>query len=144
MPAPQSYANHRRYLPLFHFVIQPVLLINIVVEGLRLYNYQTPYHVWMVIVAAALAAFTFIARSMSLTAQNRTIRLEEQLRLASLMPHDQRARVNELTPSQLIGLRFAADEEAAELAQRCLAGELRESGDVKRAVTNWRADNLRV
>lgn len=140
----QSYANHRRYIPLFHFVILPILLINVFVEGARLYKYQTIYHVWMVIVALALFGLGLFARSMAVAAQNRLIRLEERLRLASLMPHDQRARINDLTPRQLIGLRFAADEEVAELAQRCLAGDLKGSEDVKRAVKNWRADNLRV
>lgn len=144
MASEQSYKNHTRWLPIVHFFIQPVLLINVFVEGARLYRFQTPYHIWMVIVAIALVAFSFMARTMALTAQNRTIRLEEQLRLASLMPENQRARINDLTPGQLIGLRFASDDEAAELAQRCLAGELKGSGDVKRAVKNWRADHLRV
>ena len=140
----QSYDNHRRYLPILHFVIQPILVANVVVEGLRLNKYPTLYHVWLVVVALALLVFTFVARSMALSAQNRTIRLEERLRLSSLLPENQRACINELTAGQLIGLRFASDEEAAELAQRCLAGELKGSGDVKRAVQNWRADHLRV
>lgn len=140
----QSYANHRRYLPLLHFVTQPILLVNVFVEAARLYKYQTLYHVWMVIVAIAIFVFTFVARWMSLTVQNRTIRLEERLRLASLMPEDQRARVNDLTPGQLVGLRYASDGEAVELAQRCLAGDLKRSEDVKRAVRNWRPDHLRV
>jgi len=140
----QTYQNHRRYLPLLHFVIQPILVINVVVEILRLNKYPTLYHVWLVVVALAILVFTFVARSMSLSAQNRTIRLEERLRLASLMPEGQRARIDELTAGQLIGLRFASDEEAAELAQRCLAGELKGPGDVKRAVKSWRPDHLRV
>ncbi len=140
----QSYANHRRYLPILHFVIQPILIINVVVEILRLNKYPTLYHVWLVVVALALLIFTFIARSMALSAQNRTIRLEERLRLSTLLPEDQRARISDLTPAQLIGLRFASDEEVAELTQRCFAGELKGSGDVKRAVQSWRADHLRV
>ena len=140
----QTYQNHRRYLPLLHFVIQPILVANVVVEIVRLSKSPTLYHVWLVVVAIAILAFTFVARSMSLSAQNRTIRLEERLRLASLMPEDQQARIGELTAGQLIGLRFASDEEAVQLAERCLAGELKGSGDVKRAVKNWRADHLRV
>src|SRR5688500_15774171 len=110
----QTYQNHRRYLPLLHFVIQPILVINVVVEILRLNKYPTLYHVWLVVVALAILVFTFVARSMSLSAQNRTIRLEERLRLASLMPEGQRARIDELTAGQLIGLRFASDEERSE------------------------------
>lgn len=144
MASVQTYQNHRRYLPLLHFIIQPILTINVVVEIMRLNKYPTLYHVWLVVVAIAILAFSFVARSMALSAQNRTIRLEERLRLATLMPENQRGRISELTAGQLIGLRFASDDEAADLAQRCLAGELKGSDDVKRAVKNWRADHLRV
>lgn len=142
--AEQNYQNHRRWLPPVHFFIVPVLLLNVFVEGARLYKYQTPYHVWMVIVAIALVTLSLMSRTMSLTAQDRTIRLEERLRLASLMPEAQRGRIDDLTPQQLVGLRFASDGEVPQLVQRCLSGELKGSGDVKRAVTNWRADRLRV
>ncbi|HEX2722288.1 MAG TPA: DUF6526 family protein [Gemmatimonadaceae bacterium] len=140
----QSFKRHRRYRPLVHFFITPVLILNVFVEAARLYKYQTIYHVWMVIVAIALATFAFMARIMALAAQDRVIRLEERLRLASLMPEPLRARIEELTPSQLVGLRFASDEEAPALAERCLNGELRKADDVKREIRNWRADNLRV
>ncbi|MEO8575674.1 MAG: DUF6526 family protein [Gemmatimonadales bacterium] len=144
MASEQSYKNHTRWLPPVHFFVVPVLLINVFVEGTRLFKAQTAHNAWVLIVAIALAVLSLMARTMALAAQDRTIRLEERLRLGSLMPENQRARINDLTPGQLVGLRFASDAEAAGLAQRCLAGELKSSGDVKRAVTNWRADHLRV
>ncbi|MDO8501561.1 MAG: DUF6526 family protein [Gemmatimonadaceae bacterium] len=140
----QTYANHRRLLPPVHFFVIPVLLINVGVEIARLNKYRTPYHVWMVVVTLALLVLGFTARSMALAAQDRTIRLEERLRLAALLPADQRARINDLTPHQLIGIRFASDEEVPALVQRCLAGELRSTDDVKKVVKSWRPDYLRV
>ena len=144
MASEQNYKNHRRYLPIVHFVIQPILVANVVVEIVKLVKDPSGRQAWQVVVWAAILAFTFMARSMALSAQNRVIRLEERLRLATVLPPDQRGRINDLTTRQLIGLRYASDEEVAELTQRCLAGELRGSEDVKKAVKNWRADHLRV
>lgn len=31
----QTYANHRRYVPAYHFFALPVLLVNVFVETLR-------------------------------------------------------------------------------------------------------------
>jgi hypothetical protein len=85
-----------------------------------------------------------MARVMALTVQSRLIRLEERLRLQRLMPAEEHAAIAALRLGQLVGLRFAADEEAPDLARRCAAGELKSSGDVKKQVKNWRADHLRV
>lgn len=142
--ADQNYANHRRYYPPYHFLVTPALIINLGVEVARLIKYQTLYHAWLVVFAIALILFALTARVMALTAQNRVIRLEERLRLTNLLPEGQRAGISKLSAGQLIGLRFASDEEAPDLAIRCANGELKGSGDVKRAIQNWRADHLRV
>jgi Family of unknown function (DUF6526) len=44
----------------------------------------------------------------------------------------------------LIGLRFAPDDEVPELARRALSGDLKTRADIKRAIKNWRADNMRM
>lgn len=140
----QSYRAHRRFLPPYHFFILPVLSINVFVELARLYKYQTLYHVWTLTVAIGFFGLALMARAMALTAQTRVIRLEERLRLQSLMPLGEHATIGTLEPGQLVGLRFASDEEAPELARRCAAGDLKSSRDIKRLVKNWRADHLRV
>ncbi len=141
---PQTYKSHRRFIPVFHFFVVPVLVLNVIVELLRLNKYRTPYHVWVVLVALALAVFVFVARYMAARVQDRVIRLEERARLGALLPPDIRDRVNDLTPNQLVGLRFASDEEVADLARRCLAGELTKGEQVKKQVKNWRPDYLRA
>lgn len=140
----QSYSSHRRYIPSYHFFVLPVLALNIFAALARLNKFRTPYKVWEVLVAVALAILAFEARSMAVRAQDRSIRIEERNRLAALLPEDVRGRIDELTKGQLIGIRFASDDEVPGLVQRCLDGELMTANQVKKAVTNWRPDLHRV
>ena len=140
----QDYKSHRQYVPLFHFFVVPILLINLGVEISRLFQNQSGYQIWAVIVALALAALPFAARGMAVRAQDRIIRLEERQRLSSLLPSEHQAGINDLTPSQLVALRFASDEEAPDLAKRTMTGEFKSQNDIKKAVKNWRADVHRV
>jgi hypothetical protein len=76
--------------------------------------------------------------------QNRVVGLETRLRLATMLPSELRMRIPELRMRQLIGLRFASDGELPALVERCLAGELRTSDQIKREIREWRADWQRV
>jgi len=140
----QTYKTHRRYVPLYHFFVEPVLLLNVVVELVRLNRYHSIYKLWGVLVAIALAVFVFSARRMSLRAQDRGIRIEERARLAALLPADLSGRVNDLTMSQLVGLRFASNEELPDLARRCLNGEFTKTDQIKKEIKTWRPDPHRV
>ena len=75
--------------------------------------------------------------------QDRVIRLEERLRLATLLQDPLRSRISELSEGQLIGLRFAADAECAALAQRALSEKLSRA-DIKKNVKTWRPDYWRA
>jgi hypothetical protein len=97
----------------------------------------------MFVVAVALAIVVLKTRLYSLRVQDRVIRLEEQLRLVALLPEPLRSRVPELTPSQLVGLRFASDAELPKLVERTLSEKLSQA-DIKKSIQNWRPDYLRV
>jgi hypothetical protein len=140
----QTLASHRRFIPMWHFFALPVLIINVFVTGVYFGKNPSLTNAWAMAVAIALVIGVFVSRAMPLRAQDRIIRLEERLRLERLLPADLRARMGELTPTQLIGLRFAPDDEVPELARRVLAGELQTRGEIKGAIRNWRSDNLRV
>jgi hypothetical protein len=140
----QDYKSHRQFVPLFHFFVLPILLINLGVEISRLIHNQTGSQIWAVIVAVALVGLAFATRGMAVRAQDRIIRAEERQRLSSLLPAEHRDKVNDLTPGQLVALRFASDEEAPDLAQRTMTGEFKTQNEIKKAIRNWRADLHRV
>lgn len=144
MPKAQTYSNHRRYYWPHHFVVQPILTLNFAFKLNDFFSERTWDAGWEAILAFGLLFFALTARAMALKAQNRAIRLEERLRLERLLPPEDRARIEDLTMSQLIGLRFAPDDEVPELVQRLLRGDLKSGSDVKKSVVNWRPDYHRV
>ena len=93
--------------------------------------------------AAALLTLAFLARTMALTVQDRVIRLEMRHRLKDLLPADLRGRIDDLTPKQLVALRFASDEEMPALVRDVLAGSLATQKAIKERVKNWQGDYLR-
>src|SRR5215470_1426239 len=93
----QTYQNHTRFFPLFHFVAAPILLINFLVSAWRLYRLPTLGMAWDTVFAFGLVAALLAARLMALTVQDRVIRLEMQLRLARLLSPDLLARAASLT-----------------------------------------------
>jgi hypothetical protein len=142
--AEQNYATHRRFLPAYHFFTLPVFIINVVFAVMHFVGDPRVQTGWSVVVAIALVMLAWLARSMPLRAQDRLIRFEERTRFERTLPADLRTSVDKLSTDQLIALRFAPDNEVPELTRRALAGELKSGNDIKRAITNWRADHMRV
>jgi hypothetical protein len=94
--------------------------------------------------AFALFGVYAFARLFPLKAQDRVIRLEERLRLTRVLPADLVARLEEITPRQLVALRFAPDAELEELVREILAGRLTGHKEIKQRITQWRPDHFRV
>lgn len=140
----QTYANHRRWLAPWHFFAMPILAVNLVVVGVQFARQPSLSTGWNLVVWIALLVAFVGARYMPLRVQDRVICLEEWTRLERILPADLRARIPELRRRQLIALRFAPDAEVPGLARRVFAGELRTPSEIKRAITEWRADHLRV
>jgi len=140
----QSYKNHTRFFPLFHFFVLPVLLANVIVAARRLYWVQSPHYAWELLVAITLVMLALSARVMAVAVQDRVIRTEMRLRLHQVLSGDLQARINDLTPRQLVALRFAGDQELSELVRDVLAGKLTSSKDIKLRVKDWQADWLRA
>jgi hypothetical protein len=94
--------------------------------------------------AVILLLLAWYVRVFPLAAQDRLICLEERLRLSRLAPPDLQPRLTELTPGQLVSLRFASDAEVAALARRVLDEKLTKRDAIKKLIVTWRPDMHRV
>jgi len=141
---PQSYANHRRLVPMYHIVLFLILVANLVWSAWHIYKQPGTASAMGLLVAIGLVILFLYARVFALAAQDRLIRLEERLRLAEILPEDLKGRIGEIKEGQLIGLRFASDAEVPDLVRRILDGTLTGREDIKKAVKTWRPDTFRV
>jgi hypothetical protein len=140
----QSFANHTRWHPPFHFFIMPVLLINFFWVVVLFVKAPAANSGWLIVVSLALLLLGFFTRINALRVQDRLIRLEEKLRYQQVLPPALTAEMNALTPAQVCALRFAGDDELELIANQVIAGKLGRPKDIKQAVKNWRPDMHRV
>ena len=142
--AVQTYKNHTRYYPPFHFVVMPILFLNFLNTIRHVYNTPNRSTAFAAVVAFGLVLLALACRLMVNKVQDRVIRLEMQLRLARVLPGDLQSRVASLRPSQYVALRFASDEELPALVREVCEGRLDKPRDIKERVKNWQADWLRA
>ncbi|MFI5180450.1 MAG: DUF6526 family protein [Thermoanaerobaculia bacterium] len=140
---PQTYANHRRYDPIYHVFAFGVLGISLLVALWQLVKNPGLVTLWIFVGFAAALVLFFKVRLYALKVQDRVIRLEERLRLQQLLPEPLRSRIGELTEEELIGLRFASDGEVAELVTQALDEKLPRE-EIKKRIKTWRPDYFRV
>ena len=143
MPEPQSFQNHARFDPPFHFFIFPVMAINAIVAIVVAFRSPGAMTIWGAVVAVALAGAVLKMRLYALRNQDRLIQLEERIRMQALLPEALRPRAGELTVQQCVGLRFAGDAELPVLVERALREKL-DRKQIKQAVQTWRADYNRI
>ena len=141
--SPQTLANHVRIDPPFHYFVLPVFAISWIVSIVFVIRYPGLFHIWVAIFNTALVVATVRFRQYALKMQDRVIRLEERLRLASVLPDSLRPQIVKLSERQLIALRFASDQEVATLVEQTLSANL-SSADIKKSIKNWRPDYWRV
>lgn len=139
----QSFENHAKVVPAYHYFTFALVAINLLYW---LYQTATAFSVPTVmslVAAIALLMIFFWARVFALKVQDRVIRLEMRLRLIALVP-DLAPRVGEFTVNQLCGLRFAGDAELPGLARTVLADRLDDRKAIKKMIRDWQADLVRA
>jgi len=149
MPAAQSFKNHVRWDPAWHFFLVPMLMLNIVFAAYKLvHDWHLPsnHHFlfgWWVVMAIVLFMVAMKTRMYPMKVQDRIIRLEERLRLQALLSAEAFAASQALTEGQLIGLRFASDSELPALVARTLKEKMTRE-QIKEAIVVWKPDTFRV
>ena len=137
----QNYEHHVQIVTPFHKVLLPIILLTLIGSVVNLVkswdDHERLYSASLIVVLTlCLLMGTLFGRMFALKAQDRAIRAEENLRHFAMTGKllDPRLGIR-----QIIGLRFASDEEFVALARRAADEGLKEDA-IKRAVKNWRAD----
>ncbi|MGB5463938.1 MAG: DUF6526 family protein [Aureibaculum sp.] len=139
----QNYANHARFVPLYHFFTVIGTLVLLIGSIVNLYKSSSAnlYDATLIVFGSLLLTFiAFYARVFALKAQDRAIKAEENFRHYVLTG---KVLDKKLTVRQIIGLRFAPDEEFPELAKKAVADNMSEK-EIKKAIKNWKGDHYRV
>jgi len=141
----QNYGNHRQNVPIYHFVLLPVLGLTVVGSVVNLVNslddHERLYSAALIVVLSlSMLIGMIVVRIFALKAQDRAIRAEENLRHFVMTGKLLDAR---LTIGQIIALRFASDGEFVAMAKNAAeAGTAPD--DIKRSIKSWRADTYRA
>jgi ABC-type multidrug transport system permease subunit len=139
----QTYANHSKLVLGFHgilFLLMIVFLIGSIMNLLKSTEENLYSAALLVLVPVILFMLSYYVRAFALKAQDRAIRAEEKLRYFVLTGNSMNEK---LSTRQIIGLRFASDDEFVDLAKRALDDNLSEK-EIKKEIINWKADNYRV
>ena len=138
----QSYAHHA-----FHSVptyVAAVLglaaLVCIIGASWLDWNTHDPGIVLLALMAFLLTA---MSRWNVVALQDRIIQLEMQVRCARVLPAGQDELLSQLSPKQVVALRFASDDELGNLLGRAVAEQMTPDA-IKKAIKQWRPDYLRT
>ncbi|MDQ3073225.1 MAG: DUF6526 family protein [Bacteroidota bacterium] len=143
--AKQNYHNHRRYQPLFHFVLYPLMaatFIGSIVNLNESWNDRDRFYSASLLVAVCiiLPIIILLMRHFALRVQDRVIRAEENLRHFVLTGKVLDPRIKK---KQIIALRFASDDEFVRLSEHA-ANEGMVPGEIKQSIKQWRVDSDRI
>jgi hypothetical protein len=139
----QNLKTHKRLIFGFHGFTAISILALIIGSIMNLMNSadENFYSASLLtLISIVLLFMWFYTRSFSLKAQDRAINAEESLRAYVLTG---KPMSRDLAIRQVIGLRFASDEEYVALAERAVKENLSEN-DIKKAIQNWKPDTYRV
>lgn len=142
---PQSYANHAQYSPLYHYFTSPLALVFLVWSLTRFFKDPSADTGYFLVGALAMFGVVSVSRLSPLRAQDRLIRLEEQLRYQRVLPATLvEQAMSTLSPRHYIALRFASDAELAGLVEKVIANPAMKGKEIKQQIRNWRGDYFRV
>jgi len=139
----QNYSNHSKMVFGFHgilFIAILALLIGSIINLLNASEENLYSESLLVLIPFILLIMMYYVRAFALKAQDRAIKAEENFRHYLLTG---KVLSSKLTMRQIIGLRFASDEESVALADKAVKEHLSEK-EIKKLIKNWKADTYRV
>ncbi|MBT4774553.1 MAG: hypothetical protein HOL28_06725 [Crocinitomicaceae bacterium] len=139
----QNFKNHKSLVLGYHYISFfsiVALLIGTIVYLIQNLNEQLFLSALLVIGSFSLLIVWHYSRAFAAKAQDRAIRAEENFRHYILTG---KPISENLTTLQIVGLRFASDEEFVALAERAQQEKMSQL-EIKKAIKNWRANTYRV
>ena len=140
----QSFENHAKMVPLYHYWATAFLVVPTLYFGFLAVTSFSVTNLMLLLFGIGVILAGFFVRAFPLGVQDRVIRLEERMRMERLLPEELRSRIHEISTDHLIGLRFTSDEELADLVRKVLDRELSDRKSIKAAIGSWRADHQRI
>jgi hypothetical protein len=144
IPSSQTFANHVQRPPAALIAGMMFALLAILFGIYRVATAPALDTAVALLTGFALMLSLALGRTTALRVQDRLIRLETRLRLQQVLPADLQGQIDSLTVGQLVALRFASDAELPELTRRVLADKLTDRTAIKKQVTDWQGDTLRI
>ena len=139
----QNFKNHGKWVIGYHLITFFAILLLIVgsIRGFLKSSDDNLYLASLLILISFILLFMFyFLRIFALKAQDRAIRSEEKLRYYILT---RKVLSSKITTRQIIGLRFASDEEFPTLVEKAEKENLSEK-EIKAAIQNWKEDLYRA
>lgn len=139
----QNFSNHSKWVLGYHLLTFLAILLLIVgsIRGLMKSSEDNLYSASLLVLVSFILLFMFyFLRAFALKAQDRAIRAEEKLRYFILTGKPISSKI---TTRQIIGLRFASDDEFVALVEKAEKENLSEK-EIKKEIKSWKADMYRV
>jgi hypothetical protein len=134
----QSAASHAHH-PIPTYIASAFwLAATIAFGGSMLFGWNTQAIAFACLLLAVFVNIS-IERVYTTGLQDRIIMLEMKVRCAELLPAGDDSRLGQLTPKQIVALRFASDAELGDLLDRAVREQLSPDA-IKKAIREWRAD----
>jgi len=140
----QNFENHAMIVPGYHYWATALLVLPTLYFLFLAAFHFSAQNLATFLFAVGVIVMGLYARVFPLGVQDRVIRLEERMRMERILPGDLKGRIGEFTTGQLVGLRYASDEELPALARRVLDEGITDKKVIKQAVKSWRADHQRI
>lgn len=138
----QSAANHAHHpIPTY---VATVLWVAaaVLLAGAQWADWNT-HDPGVLLLALTVLPLIAVSRWYVVALQDRIIQLEMQVRCARVLPAGQDELLLQLSPRQVVALRFASDAELGDLLDRAVREQMTPVA-IKQAVKQWRPDFLRT
>jgi len=138
----QSAGNHAHHpIPTYAATVFWVAGMAMLAGALA---FDWPLRDWgVLLLGLSLFPVIGIGRWYTVKLQDRIIQLEMQVRCARVLPAGQDELLAQLSPKQVVALRFASDDELGDLLQRAVKEQMTPAA-IKGAIRQWRPDFMRT